>query len=87
MPRALERPVVEQVAQRHRKMLVRADIAQRGDLSSVANETDRITTWAHALENRPLGEFSYRSHGFELRISGGRIENGPGSTRHSGPLM
>jgi hypothetical protein len=56
MPRALERPILEQVTQRHREMLMRADIAQRRDLALVSDETNRVTAGPHALEDRSFGK-------------------------------
>ena len=56
MPCALQRSILEQIAQRHRKMLVGADIAQRGYLAFIADEANGIATRAHALEDRSLGQ-------------------------------
>jgi hypothetical protein len=49
MPRALKSSIHEQIAHRHRKMLVGTDIAQSGDLSIVPYEADRVTTRSHPL--------------------------------------
>jgi hypothetical protein len=42
MPGALQSPISENVAERHRKMLVGADITERGDLTVESHETNRI---------------------------------------------
>jgi hypothetical protein len=68
MPGALERPIVKQVAQRHRKMLVGTYIAQSGDLVAMAHETDRITRRTHALQNGSLRQVAKGGHGLKGRF-------------------
>src|SRR5436853_5062488 len=68
VPGALQRSVMEQVTKRHRKMLMGANIAERGDLVLKANETYRVTTRAHALQQCPLRQIAQRGDRFELGI-------------------
>jgi hypothetical protein len=60
MPGALQRPVPEQVALRHRKMLVGTDIAQSRDFAVLSHQANRVTSRSHALQNGPLGKLSER---------------------------
>jgi hypothetical protein len=68
VPGALERPVVEQVALRHRKMLVGTDIAQSGYFAAVPDEADRITSRPHALQNGPFSKLPERGNCFKGRF-------------------
>jgi hypothetical protein len=62
MPCALQSPIAEQVALRHRKMLVGADIAQSGDFAVLPHQANRVTTRSHALQNGPFGKLSERGN-------------------------
>jgi hypothetical protein len=53
---ALERPILEQVALRHRKVLVGTDIAQSRYPAVVPDEADCVTSRAHALQNRSFSQ-------------------------------
>jgi hypothetical protein len=59
VPRALQRPIRQDVALRHRKVLVGTDIAQSGDFTVMPNQADRVTSGSHALQNRPFGKIRY----------------------------
>jgi hypothetical protein len=56
MPRALQSPIPEQIALRHRKVLVGTNIAQSGDLAVLSNQANGVTGRAHALQYRPFGQ-------------------------------
>jgi hypothetical protein len=59
VPRALQRPIRQDVALRHRKVLVGTDIAQSGDFTVMPNQADRVARGSHALQNRPFGKLRY----------------------------
>jgi hypothetical protein len=75
---------MKQIAQRHRKMLVSADIAQRGNLPVVTNQANRIARAAHALQNSPLSQICDGCYGLELGATANRLKNGSWNARHSG---
>jgi hypothetical protein len=68
-------------------MLVGTDIAQCGDLAVKPDETNRITTRTHPLQNHSVGQISHRGYWLELGIASRRIENGAGSAGHRDALL
>jgi hypothetical protein len=54
MPGTLDSPVLEQLTLRYRKVLVGADVTDRGDLITVANEADRLSAGPDTLDDRSL---------------------------------
>jgi hypothetical protein len=68
VPGTLERPILQQVALRHRKVLVGTDIAQGRYPAVVPDQADRVTSRADALQNRSFGELPKGSDWLEGRF-------------------
>jgi len=62
MPGALKRPVAQQVALGHRKMLVGTDIAKSGDLAVLPHQANRVTSRSHTLQNGSLSKLPERGN-------------------------
>ena len=76
MPGTLQRSIIEEISERHRKMLVGADIAQCGYLTVIANEAYRIAGRTDPLQNGSFGQIGHQGDCLELGTAPDRVKKG-----------